>query len=171
MEASAALLVFPSMIRLSADRPGEWRRWGWRGYCRGIIWNNISCFDMPQLEASWSIKTFPFTVANIVFCLLVTLTHTNTFPPTHSLYFTPIILEVNARLSGWPQRLNLRTEVGITFLLMEQRVKKVKHAYTFRHTHTQAAFSLIRPVYPLLLLSSATPINRSSPAAAMTSYH
>ncbi len=46
VEASSALLVFLLVIRLSADRPGVWRRWGLRGY-------NIGCLDAPGAPHSW----------------------------------------------------------------------------------------------------------------------
>lgn len=107
VEASTALLVFLLVIRLSPDRPGVWRRWGLRGY-------NIGCLDTPGAPHSWDylgkLKLFLLVLPTLVFiCLSLSLPQTVPTPtptPTHCffprLYFTPVISEVNARLSGWP---------------------------------------------------------------------
>lgn len=51
------------------------------------------------------------------------------------------------------------------------RVKKFIHGIALTETPTHKPHSQIRSVYPLLLLSSSTPINHQGPAATMMSYH
>lgn len=91
VEASNALLIFLLGIRLSADRPGFWRRWELRGYNIWLSW--YSKWSQNYLgQLNLFLKLLP-TFLFVCLSFLLTNTHTP---------FPKVISEVNARLSSWP---------------------------------------------------------------------